>query len=53
MPRTKHFDGQIYDLRTENVSKERATRVASAIRSAGKKARVVKVQRGNYAVYVK
>ena len=50
--RTMKFGIYTYDLRTVKGSKKSANHLASAIRSSGKKARVVPVSSG-YAVYVK
>lgn len=50
--RTRRFGQYVYDLRSVRRYKPDAQRLAKAIKSAGKKARVVKVSEG-WAVYVK
>jgi len=53
MPKkTLRASGHIYDLRKAGMRRIEATRLAKAIRSSGKRARVINYERGRYAVYV-
>ena len=53
MPKkTMRVGAYVYDLRKSNMRRIEANRLANAIRSSGKRARIINYERGKYAVYV-